>query len=275
MATFKEQVSGKTGLTFSASSTPTETQLSQFLVDGVSDVVNKTIKINPAEAMKFTTTTNSTSNVTRTGQVISVMREHNSTTIIRPCSPIPAELRYEATDPDSLYYRSKYNPGWYELEDDIHCVPVASASSNNDIIVTQIYYDTGLAHGDSAIDNFPTEYIYLVVLYASMESCLSRMSFVEANLPEEPILATNISEIDTQINNDDPEMAGVVKDKIAQQVTEHSARVAEYNAEIQKSQLEIKTLTDKYLAFSNQYNAAFGLSSNVQKRNEQSEEAQA
>ena len=273
MASYKQRVSGKTGLTFGASTVPTEDQLSQFLVDGLVDVVNKTIKINPAEAMKFAVTTNGTGSVTRTGEVISVMREHDSTTILRPCTPIPTELRYEATDPDSLYYRSKYNPGWYQLEDDVHCVPAASASSNNDIVVTQVYYDTGLAHGDTnSPDNFPQEYVYLIVLYACMESCLSRISFIESNFPEEPVLATDISEIDTQITNDDPEMAGVAKDKINQQITEHNSRIAEYQAEMQKSQIEIKTLTDKYMAFANQYNTAFGLSSNVAQRRIEEEE---
>jgi len=272
LATFKQQVSAKTGLTFNSTSTPTEDQLSQFLVDGLSDVVNRTIKINPAESMKFAKTTNATGSVTRTGEILSVMREHDSTTVIRPCTQISPDLRYSASNVDSLYYRSKFNPAWYQLDNLIHCVPAASSSNNNDIIVTQIYYDTGVTHGDSAIDNFPTEYLYLVVLYASMESCLSRISHIESNFPEEPILATDVSEIDTQINNDDPEMAGVVKDKINQQITEHNARISEYQAEMQKSQVEIKTLNDKYLAFSNQYNTAFGLASQVMES--RAEEAQ-
>ena len=85
-------------------------------------------------------------------------------------------------------------------------------------------------------------------------------------------MATDISEIDTQITNDDPEMAGVAKDKINQQITEHNSRIAEYQAEMQKSQIEIKTLTDKYMAFANQYNTAFGLSSNVAQRRIEEEE---
>ena len=274
MASYKQRVSGKTGLTFSSSTTPTEDELSQFLVDGLVDVVNRTIQIDPSLAMRFSSTTNATSSVAMTGQIISVMREHDSVSILRPCTPIPAELRYEATDPDSLNFRTKHNPGWYQLEDDIHCVPAASGSGNNDIVVTQIYYDTGLVHGDTTNpDNFPQEYVYLIVLYACMESCLARISFLEANLPEEPILATDIAEIDTQIDNDDPEMAGIVKEKVGQQIAEHNARLSEYNAEVTKSQLEIKTLTDKYLAFSNQYNTAFGLSQNIANaRAEQEEE---
>ena len=67
-------------------------------------------------------------------------------------------------------------------------------------------------------------------------------------------------------------MAGVVKDKINQQITEHNARISEYQAEMQKSQVEIKTLNDKYLAFSNQYNTAFGLASQVMES--RAEEAQ-
>ena len=164
MATYQVQVEALTGLSFTSSSTPTLTELSTFLVSGLADVVNRTVKINPEESMKFATTTNSTTTVANTGLILSVMREHDSTSILRPCTQIPAELRYESTNTDSLYFRSKYNPGWYQLGNLIHCVPTPNDSSNNDLVVTQVFYDTGLAYGDEAPDNFPEHYNYLITL---------------------------------------------------------------------------------------------------------------
>ena len=179
MATFEDQVEALTGISIDGSSNPTQTQLSTFLVDGVVDVVNRIIEIKPEEIPKFSTTTNAADSVVKTGKILSIMREHDSTSILRPCTQINPSLRYEATDADSLHYRSKYNPAFYEWNGLIRCVPEAS-SGNNDIVVTQVHYDTGLINSDNyqagAIDNFPVEYEYLVALYAAIQSLHCKMS---------------------------------------------------------------------------------------------------
>ena len=149
---------------------PSLTELSGFLVDGVKDVIHRMIESKPEELVRFTTTTNSTSSIAKVGRILSVAREHDSTSILRPCSPIDPRLRYEATDSESLHYRSKYNPGFYELNGSIFTVPEADDSGTNDIVVTQLFYDTGVAHGDEVPDNFPESYAYLVALYASIKS---------------------------------------------------------------------------------------------------------
>ena len=175
---FEEQVEALTGIAISGSSNPTQTELSAFLQDGVKDVANRMIEARPAELSKFTATTNSTSSITKTGKILSVVREHDSTDILRKCTAIDPGDRYDATDTESLNYRSKTSPGFYELAGSIHTVPPA-ASGNNDIIVTQVSYDAGVVFGDtvgSGIDNFPTEYEHLVGIYASIQSLKAKMS---------------------------------------------------------------------------------------------------
>ena len=190
MATFETKVEALLQIDLSVSSVPTQTQLSDFLVDGVIDVVNKIIAIRPDELSKFTKTTNATSFIEKKGMLLSVLREHDDTDKLRVCTPINPSLRYEATDTDSLHYRSKYNPGYYELDGNVHCVPQA-ASGNNDIVVTQVYYDTGLVLGDTygtgQIENFPIDYENLVVLYAAAMSCMAIASNVHATLGDEAI----------------------------------------------------------------------------------------
>jgi len=181
LATFGAQVEALTGISISGSSNPTQTELSAFLVDGVKDVVNRMIEARPAELSKFTNTTNSTSYVDKIGTVLSVVREHDSITILRKCAAIDPGDRYDATDSDSLLYRSKTNPGFYEMDGAIYTVP-AAGSGNNDIIVTQVHYDTGLVFGDtygasnSSIVSFPTDYEHLVAKYAAVQSLKSKMS---------------------------------------------------------------------------------------------------
>ena len=192
MADFKDHITALTGLTISDSgTTPVESQLSEFLKDGIKDVVNRIIKLRPDELPKFCKTTNSTgssdASVTITGEISSVAREHDSTTILRRCTKISPDLRYLATDPDSIHYRSKYNPAYYELDGLIYSVPQASETGNNDLVVTQVHYDIGIAHSDtynntgSNIDNFPTEYEYLVGLYAAIRSLQNAMGSLHGN----------------------------------------------------------------------------------------------
>ena len=190
MARFEEHVEGLTQIDITASSIPTQTQLTGFLVDGVIDCINKFSQHKPEELSKFTKTTNATDSVVKKGKVLSVLREHDSQTILRVCTPIPPQLRYEATDVESLHYRSKYNPGYYELNGLIICVPEASGSGNNDIVVTQVHYDTGLINSDNylagVVENFPLDYEYLIALYAASSSCQAAASDIQNNLPIKP-----------------------------------------------------------------------------------------
>jgi hypothetical protein len=165
--TFKQQVESLTGLTISDSSNPTQDELSQFLTDGAVDVINTMIEIAPQEAVKFTTTTTDSNNdgITVTGKSVSIVREHDSATILRPCTLISAQDRYEATNKESIKYRSKYNPGYFILDGKIFSVP-DSASGNNGVKVTQISYPTIYYTQDSII-TFPNEFEYLVVIYAA------------------------------------------------------------------------------------------------------------
>ena len=116
MASFLLQVQGITQLTVGV--TPTNDELSQFLVDGTREVTNRIITIRPDETAKFTSSTHDSndSGIAVTGQIISVVREHDSDTILRSCNMIEPRERYEATDASSLSYRSKYNPGFYILD---------------------------------------------------------------------------------------------------------------------------------------------------------------
>jgi len=202
--TFEAQVEGLTGLTISSSaSTPTQSELTQFLTDGVKDVINKIIEISPAETSKFTTTLHESNNqgITVTGKSISIVREHDSETILRPCTLISAQERYKATDVTSLSYRSKFNPGYYILDGKIYSAP-ASASGNNDLIVTQVVYPS-VSYLDSSVNDFPDEFEYLIVIYAAMKSLESKMA--EYTIDEEDselaqAIGLNISALGKQYN---------------------------------------------------------------------------
>ena len=94
MATFEEHVEGLTKIDITSSSVPNQTELTTFLVNGVIDCVNKMIVLKPEELPKFSKTTNAPDSVVKQGKILSVLREHDSTSILRPCSPVHPSLRY-------------------------------------------------------------------------------------------------------------------------------------------------------------------------------------
>ena len=195
MATALQRITGLTQLTISSSGTaPTENQVTEFLLEGIKDLTNKVVNIRPEEAFKFAGESEDTNNsgITVLGRILSVVREHNSASILRPCSPISAELRYEATDVSSLHYKSKYNPGFYILNKKVYVVPAPGDTSNNDAKVSQIVYGSA-DHGSNmgGWTAFPVDYEAIVILYAAAESCLAAASDIQNNMPTKPTAPMN------------------------------------------------------------------------------------
>ena len=188
---FVTQVEGLTGLTISGSGTsPTQPQLTNYLVDGVRDVACRVMAIKPGEASLFSRTTsgivhnNGTS--VDSGIVLDVVRTDGVTSgNLIPADPISMAQRYQATDTDSLYYRSNFNPGWYIKDKVVYIVPApADNSGKDDAFITYVDFDDGILYSDatSAIDYFPDKYQGLVVLYASCRSLLNAMGNTLTNL---------------------------------------------------------------------------------------------
>tara|TARA_Y100000361_G_scaffold89393_1_gene79427 strand:+ start:2049 stop:3167 length:1119 start_codon:yes stop_codon:yes gene_type:complete len=185
MANFQAQIEGITSV--STGTTPTTTELSTFLTDGAKDLINKIINIKPDEAFKFATETLVSDNAGTAvaGKLLSVVRENNSTTDVRPATPIPASLRYLATDTESLSYRSRFNPCYYTLNGKVYVLP-APTDSNNQALISQINYPT-IAHTNDTADNLlPDEYEHLVVLYASAMTCQAVAAEIQNNMPTAP-----------------------------------------------------------------------------------------
>tara|TARA_Y100001973_G_C5199118_1_gene336377 strand:+ start:1614 stop:2696 length:1083 start_codon:yes stop_codon:yes gene_type:complete len=203
MATFEARIEAMTQIAIESSGTaPKQSEVSEFLTEGIIDLTNKIINLRPDEAFKFAdeTTASNDSGISVTGKILSVVREHDSTSILRPCTPMSADLRYEATDVNSLHYRSKYNPGFYILNKKVYVRPAAS-SSDNDMKVSMIDYKS-TTYNASVITDFPDEYEYMVVIYAAGQSCLAAASAIQNNMPTKPVAPEqpNFESIDFEVS---------------------------------------------------------------------------
>ena len=186
MATFEARVEGMSGLTINGSTGPTATELTEFLKDGVIEVTNRCIQINPNEITDFTRESSeitSQAGVDINGaKIISVVRETGTNNDWRGASRISPNSQSRVTDSTSLQYASKYNPVYMVGDDSkISIFPTPSASNE----AYKLYYvnnvpvdksGASLLYSHSDIGYFSDDKVYLVVLYAAFQSLLNNLS---------------------------------------------------------------------------------------------------
>ena len=186
MADFQSQAMGLTGLTIDGSSTtPSRTEFSTFLNDGVIDVTSRWILVRPQDIDNFTREgAEQTSNGFNPGtsKIVSVIRESGTDGQWYPCNKKPINLQYLVTDVESLHYASKYNPVYMITQNrNVHVFPAPSSAGNDGFKVLYVNYSpeetdgTALDHASTGIKWFPDDKVYLVVIYASMRSLQAKM----------------------------------------------------------------------------------------------------
>ena len=180
MATFQAQIEATTNVAFDTNPAPTTAQLTQFLTDGAKEVISRISIGSPEKLPLFSvsaTVSNDNGLATQNGLVISVLRaDGTSADNLEPCSRISSDLRYRVTDTESLDYRSVFNPAYYILDGKVYIVPEPTNSTTNKGVINSVGYPV-VAYNESSIVEFPNEYEYLVVLYATMKTFESIMAF--------------------------------------------------------------------------------------------------
>lgn len=208
MATFQAQVEGITGV--SIGTVPTTAQLTQFLQDGVIDVTNKSIQVNPQSALDFQIVSSeqtSNNSLSVKGKILQVVREADVNDDWRTCRLIDPGLQSRVTDVNSLEYASSYNPAYTVLDNGkISVFPTPGATTK----AFKVYYVNNdpkrdsdaatLAYDSEDIRFFPNEKVHLVVLYASIKTLGKKIAYDSMNTfvintvppeaPEAPDLST-------------------------------------------------------------------------------------
>ena len=188
----ENQVAGLTTFTLTSSTTPSLDNLTDYLADGVRDVVCRLMMVKPEEAPLFTKTTSAINHndgtTVESGMVLDVVRTDGVTSgNLISADIMSAAQRYQATDPDSLHFRSKFNPAWYLQDKKVYIVPAPSDNSNkDDAFITFVTYDIDLEGltSSGSIDNFPLKYQSLVVLYAACRVILYKMGLVISSISD-------------------------------------------------------------------------------------------
>ncbi len=222
MATFHVQVEGLTSLAIDGSSTPTEDELSQFLVDGVLDITTKWLLISPADMGLFTiesSETTSNGSLTILGNIISVVREAGTSNDWRNCTYIPNTLQSRVTDVNSIYYATKYHPVYTTLDNGTISVFPAPGSDPDQF---KVYYinDTpvnssgaALEHSHSDVKYFPKKLVPLVVKYAAIKSLEAKISTYTID-DEDSELVTSLSNSYNALKADYDQIFGLAAQEV-------------------------------------------------------------
>ncbi len=189
MATFEAQVQGLTGLTaaFSGSTAPTDTQLDQFLKDGVLDVTKRWLSVHSGDKDQFmTVSAEQTSNgFDYSGaEIVSVVRESGTNNDWRDCRKISPSMQAMVVDTESLHFASSFHPAYTILDNhSISVFPTPGSDPN----AFKVYFinnspqnasGIALTHAHDDIKYFPDDKKYLVPLYAAIQSLLALMASV-------------------------------------------------------------------------------------------------
>ena len=100
MATFEEQIEGLTGLTIDGTSSPKQTEISEFLRDGVLEVTSRCLAAKPEEAINFIRVS-----AEQTGNN---SLDLNGTTLISVVSEAETMMIGENVDLFLHHYKAKY-----------------------------------------------------------------------------------------------------------------------------------------------------------------------
>ena len=192
MQTFELQVEALTGITISSSATaPTQTQLSDFLTDGASEVIN-----SMPMRLKYLCATHDTFNsaavgsepeTLKSGEVLAVSRTDG--TVYYPCREIPANLAGRVSDSTfatgHMESATQTDPAYYIYKGRINSIPAALANGGTasnkylEIVKPTVLYTHDSM--DDSVTSFPLEYEYLVPLYASVKALQSAMAAKSGN----------------------------------------------------------------------------------------------
>ena len=228
MQSFEAQVEALTSLSITSSSSPTQTELSDFLSDGAMEVINAM-----PQRLKYLCATEDTFNsaavgseaeVLKSGQVLSVQRTDG--TVLYPCREIPANLAGRAADSTfatgHMESATQTDPVYYIYNGKINSLPATLANggsaSNKYLEINRPAVSYAHDSMDDSVASFPLQYEYLVPLYASIKSLQNAIAAKAGNTDVTSALSaitTKLTATTTNISNASTEI-GLAKTEAAE-----------------------------------------------------------
>jgi len=174
MADFKTRIDDLTGF-----ASTDDTALNDWLSAGARSVMN-VLPLNKLE--RVASNENFTNNIDVEGKkILAVVRKDNNhaSKIYTPCRKLPPSMMGRVNDTSYMEAASESDPAYIIQNDVLNTYPGSNAS--NDSRVVFVNSSITVAHGDSAIANFPDEAEEAVVLYGARNALERLMNGLQSN----------------------------------------------------------------------------------------------
>lgn len=184
----------------------------QWIADGTRDLIN----VLPAPALSMVSEVKTDSG---SGVEIESPKVLGATKAGRPAREVPANAKASLTDAGSLHQATDFSPAFYREAGKVYVVP-----GGGEVYVPK--FPSVDASAD-AIDGFPDELEHLAVVYAAAQAVRTEIADTHSSL------TISKTDLDTRIDDDDSEMAGVELQKLQQILQEETETIAALQKQLQ------------------------------------------
>jgi hypothetical protein len=195
--TFKNQVDALTGFAGTE-----DDALSDWLTAGAKEIINilpKRLKVKCGTVSLLNADNGTTLDMDGRGEILYVTRENADSGYYAPCREIPAMFGDLSNDSTNIMYYATATDPVYWIESNSSNASTLftkpTPTNNQPAKVVHIAYPA-VAHGDTAIANFPDEAEYLVVIYASIKALQRLMNNINTNSDITTALTAMNTELD-------------------------------------------------------------------------------
>ena len=177
--TFRNRIDALTGFAV-VNGTDSDDAISDWLTDGLKEVINILPQNRLAECVTIATLNNSPTtfnlNTVTNGAPLSVTRE-DTQGVKQPCRQISPLLATRITDNDDIMFASVTDPVYYMSGGTLTVYPTPTATQTAEVLYVPL---TAVVHsGASGINGFPNDIEHVVVLYASVKAAESLLASEE------------------------------------------------------------------------------------------------
>ncbi len=247
--TFKNQVDALTGFAGTE-----DDALTDWLTAGAKELINMfsdELKMECAAVTNlYIDNTNTTMDLDSSGKILHVTRENADSGYYAPCREIPAMYGDLANDSSNMmYYATATDPVYWRESNSSGAATLFVKPTPTALQPAKVYHVSfpAVAHGDSAITNFPDEAEYLVVLYASIKALQRLMNNYNSNSD----ITTALTAVNTELDE-----TQAICDLINTQVDSAVTQLGEAETEVDA---QIDTACDAIATAAGRINTAVGL----------------
>lgn len=186
-------------------------EISEWLDDGVKEIVRKSISLDPSSISQYAKsfTSNNADDITDghfniagefytnlKPQILSVFR--NNGTDMKEVKEIPLNLKYKCQDTNSIYYATENSPVYYKESNGLIIEPTGNLADKYVEITAVVFGEVNDNLG--TVTNFPTEnYPYLVYFTAINVIYAKMLSFSDEYLKSENSIDADLTTIQDYI----------------------------------------------------------------------------